>query len=91
MQYNGYGNNNYGGGYGQSNPYDDRGASFDNRPPPQYGMHLLHTHQCVTICHSPLPLTLSQVTATARPSRCRISTASKILTANNPCAIPMPS
>jgi len=27
MQYN----NNYGGGYGQSNPYD-------NAPPPQYGM-----------------------------------------------------
>lgn len=40
MQYNGYGNNSYGGGYGQSNPYDDRGASFDTRgeqPPPSYG------------------------------------------------------
>ena len=37
MQYNGYGNN-YGGGYGQSNPYDNRDASMDNRPPPQYGM-----------------------------------------------------
>lgn len=31
-----YNNNNYGGGYGQSNPYDDRGASYGN-PPPSYG------------------------------------------------------
>lgn len=33
MQYNNNNNNNggYGGGYGQSNPYD-------NAPPPQYGM-----------------------------------------------------
>jgi hypothetical protein len=30
IQYNPV-NNNYGGGYGQSNPYD-------NAPPPQYGM-----------------------------------------------------
>ena len=40
-QYNGYGNNSYGGGYGQSNPYDNRDASFDTRhdaPPPSYGM-----------------------------------------------------
>lgn len=89
MQYNGYGNNNYGGGYGQSNPYDDRGASFDNRPPPQYGMQPPYT-QHATICHSPIPLTPSQDTARARTSRCRTSMA-KTPTASNPCATPMPS